>query len=287
MSSTTWHVPSALLDDYRAGRLEAAQVMSVDAHLQRCALCRAALPGNQDWLAHNWEGLVAAVTQPRLTLAERLLRRCGVPEHLARLLAGTSTLSRAWLAAVTLVLAVTVVITNATQDAAFTPASLLPFLLVAPVLPVAGIAVAYGRSVDPAYELLAATPLAGARLLLLRASAVLVAALVPAGLATPLLPGPPLLGAAWLLPALALTTACLALATRMPVPVAAGGLAVAWAAAVLLIGGLSGERLLPFFPAAQLAYAVTVALFALVVYGRRRYLDPGEPRWNPLSGFAR
>jgi hypothetical protein len=285
--NTTWHLSGDLRDRYLAGRLDPVAVMSVEVHLNHCGRCRAAFPADADWLARSWDRVFATVTAPRLTMIERGLRRAGVPEHLARLLAATPTLGRAWLAAVVAVLGVAVLFSYASHPVASEPVRLLPFLLVAPVLPVAGIALAYGPLVDPAHELLAATPVAGARLLLLRAGAVLAVSLVPAGLATPLLPGPPLVGIAWLLPALSLTVACLALATRMPVLPAAGGLATAWAAAVLLAGALSGERLLAFGPAAQLAYLGAGAVLALVVYFRRRHLDPGEPRWNPRSAFAR
>jgi len=195
--NTTWHVSEDQLDDYRSGRLDPARVMSVEAHLNACGRCRAAFPADEDWLGQQWHQLVAAVARPRLTLIERVLRRFGVPEQLARLLAATPTLSRAWLTAVAAVLGFSVVFAYASHSAVSEPARLLPFLLAAPVLPLAGIAFAYGPLVDPAYEMLAATPVAGARLLLLRAAAVLAAALIPAGLATPLLPGPPLLGAAW------------------------------------------------------------------------------------------
>lgn len=285
--STTWHVPDEQLDDYRSGRLDPARVMSVEAHLTGCGDCRSALPAAPTWLTRQWERLVPALARPRLTLIERLLRRCGMPEHLARLLAATPTLSRAWLTAVAAVLGFALLFAYASASAVSEPARLLPYLLLAPVLPLAGIAFAYGPRVDPAYEMLAATPIAGARLLLVRATAVLVAALVPAGLATPPLPGPPLLGAAWLLPALALVAGTLALATRMPVPLAAGGLAAAWLAGVVLLASLSGEQLLAFGPAAQLAYVVAGAVLALVAYLRRRRLDPGERRWNQPSAFSR
>jgi putative zinc finger protein len=285
--STTWHVPEHQLDDYRSGRLDPARVMSVEAHLNGCGRCRAVLPADETWLSRQWQQLFSTVARPRLTLIERVLRRCGLPEHLARLLAATPTLSRAWLTAVTAVLGFAVFFSYASHGTVSEPGRLLPFLLVAPVAPLAGIALAYGPRVDPAYEMLAATPVSRARLLLVRATAVLVAALVPAGLATPLLPGPPLLGAAWLLPSLALAGGSLALATRFPVPLSAGGVAVAWLAAVLLLATLSGEHLLAFRPAAQLAYVGAAALLALVAYLRRRRLDPGEPRWNRPSAFAR
>lgn len=284
--SNPWHASAQLLAEYESGRLDSTRAMSVEAHLAGCSRCRAALPGDPAWLTQSWEQVAAAVTAPRSRPTERLLRRCGTPEHLARLLAATPTLGRAWLAAVAAVLGFAVVFAYASHDAVSEPTRLLPFLLAAPVLPLLGIAIAYGPLVDPAYELLAATPIAGARLLLLRASTVLVAAVIPAGCAAPFLPGQLLLSVAWLLPALALTVGCLALATRMPVPLAAGGLAVAWVAAVLLAGGYSGERLLAFQLPAQLAYAGLAALLVFVVYMRRQYLDPEGRRWNRPSAFV-
>lgn len=282
--SSDWHVSGDVIERYLSGRIAPVGAMSVEAHLDRCMRCRAALPADDAWLAISWDRITQVVMQPRLTLLERLLQRCGLPEPLARLLAATPTLSRAWLTAVTAVLAFAVVAAHAGQES---PSALLPFLLVAPVLPLAGIAVAYGPRVDPVHELLAAAPAAGARLFLLRAGATLVAALTPAALATSLLPSSALLGVAWLLPALALTTACLALSTRIPVPAAAAGLSAVWAVAVLSAGWFSGDRLLAFHPVAQVVYAGAVIALALVVFVRRRYLDPGEPRWTSPSAFVR
>lgn len=284
--SGTWHAPAELLAEYESGRLDPARAMSVETHLAQCPRCRAALPGDPAWLARSWERLAVAVAAPRPRWTERLLRRCGVPEHLARLLAVTPALSRAWLAAVTAVLGFAVVFAYASHTAASEPARLLPFLLTAPVLPLAGVALAYGRVVDPAYEVLAATPMAGARLLLWRASAVLVAAVLPAGLAASLLPGPLWVGAAWLLPALALTVGCLALATRVPLPFAAGGLALAWVVLVLFAGAYRDEPLVAFHAAAQLGYAVLAVPLLFLVYLRRQYLDPEGRRWNQPSRFA-
>jgi hypothetical protein len=282
--SGDWHVSGDLVERYVSGRIQPAGAMSVEAHLDHCGRCRAMLPTDEAWLAASWDQIVQLVVQPRLTVLERLLRRCGLPEHLARLLAATPTLSRAWLTAVVAVLAFAVVAAHAAHQAT---SALLPFLLVAPVLPLVGIAVAYGPRIDPAYELLTAAPAAGPRLLLLRAGAVLVSALAPAALATSLLPGSVLLGAAWLLPALAQTAACLALSTRMPVQLAAGGLSAGWTVTVLSIGWFGGDRMLAFHPVAQLAYGAAAVALAVVVFVRRRHLDPGEPRWTSPSAFVR
>lgn len=269
---STWHIPGDLLDGYLAGELDPVRAMSVDAHLGGCPVCRAAVPYEREWLESSWQRLEDQAGLPRPRPAERLLRLAGMPGHVARLVTVTPTLGRAWLAAVLAVLAFGVLAARQTADA-------LPFFLVAaPVLPLAGIAAAYGPHVDPVHELLAATPLSGPRLLLLRSTAVLTVAFVLAGLASPLLPAPPGLSAAWLLPALVATSGCLALSTRLSVPVAAltaGGL---WLSGVAVAAEVGGGWRVPFQPGAQLLYGCAAALLAVLVYRRRGRLDPGEPR---------
>ncbi|MCG5217486.1 zf-HC2 domain-containing protein [Streptosporangium sp. KLBMP 9127] len=273
--SGDWHVPGELMERYAASRLEPALVMSVEAHLTRCGRCRAAVPYEEEWLAGSWERLAAELDRPRPRFAERLLRRAGVAEHQARLLAATPTLSRAWLAAVAVVGALAVV---AGRLSGAGPEIMYAFLVMAPVLPLAGIAAAYGPHVDPVHELQAATPMAGPRLLLLRAGVVLVTAVVILGALSPFLPGPGALSVAWLLPSLALTAALLALSTRMPMAAAAPVLCAGWFAAVLSGGALSQDDLLFFSPGAQAMYGCAALALTALTYTRRRRLDPGEPR---------
>ncbi|MCK2213434.1 zf-HC2 domain-containing protein [Actinomadura sp. ATCC 31491] len=258
--TSDWHIPDDLRDRYLAGTLDAARAMSVDAHLGRCADCRGAVPYEPDWLEASWRRLESEVVGPSLRPAERLLRLAGVPGHLARLLAATPAASRAWVAAVTLALAFAVL--AAREAAAYLPA----FLVLAPVLPLTGIALAYGPRVDPAHELMAATPLAGPRLLLTRATAVLAVAVVLAGLASPLLPAPPGLSAAWLLPALAAAGGCLALVGRLPGPIAALAMGGSWLAIVGLGRLAAGSWLAAFGPLPQVLYGVAALLMSYRVY---------------------
>jgi hypothetical protein len=267
---TTWHVDDDLLSGYLDGHLSVARVMSVEAHLVGCARCRATIPVDDAWLATSWERVEDLVDRPRLSFVERLLGRA-LPPHLVRLLLATPSLSRAWLVAVLLVLAFAV---GAAQLSDQDVTVLLVFLAVAPVLPLAGVALAYGPVVDPAHESVAATPMAGARLLLVRAGAVLSAATLLMGLATPFLPGPLGLSAAWLLPGLMLTVAVLAAGTRVPMPRAAIVLASLWLLATLVTRGV--DPFLIFQRPAQITYACVACLLALVVYARRSRLDPGE-----------
>src|SRR4029450_5981448 len=86
-------------------------------------------------------------------------------------------------------------------------------LAVAPLLPLAGVAAAYGPGVDPTFELALTAPMRGLRLLLIRAAAVLATTTLLAAGASVALPGFGLRAVGWLLPSLALTLASLAPAT--------------------------------------------------------------------------
>ena len=74
-------------------------------------------------------------------------------------------------------------------------------------MPVAAVAFAYGQDVDPMWDTTLAAPYSPLRLLLLRAVSVVVVALPLALAAAPLLPGPPWVAVAWLLPGLACAAA--------------------------------------------------------------------------------
>jgi hypothetical protein len=166
--------------------------------------------------------VVDRVDAPRRGVLERLLVRLGVGEATARLVAVTPTLRGPWLLAVASVLALAA--WAAQVDARF----LLMFLVVAPLGPLVGVAVAFAGGLDPTREIGLAAPYSGLRLLLIRTAAVL-AVTVPivtvAGLA---LPGSHWLAVAWLLPTAALTCVALALTARMTAVVAVGFVGTAW-----------------------------------------------------------
>ncbi|WP_433258086.1 zf-HC2 domain-containing protein [Streptosporangium sp. CA-135522] len=273
------HLPEELIERYVSGRLEPVQVMSAESHLARCERCRAVVPYEREWLAVSWAGIEDLVDRPRPRPAARLLRRCGVPEHVATFLGATPALARGWLVAVTAVTAFAVAAAHlVSRDPQTAFNGLVPFLVVAPVLPLAGIALAYGPLVDPVHEMQAATPMGGVRALLLRAVAVLVTGIVLTGMATPLLPGPlGLAAASWLLPALALTLATLALSTWVQPLVSATALTVAWFGAVLISAKLTGDELAPFSPAAQALYGAAALALIPLIYLRRARFDSGEP----------
>ncbi|GAB1818532.1 zf-HC2 domain-containing protein [Herbidospora sp. RD11066] len=249
-----WHVPDDLRAAYLSGDLPEPTAMSVEAHVESCPACQVAFPADEPWLEASWAAIADIVDRPRPRPLTRFLTALGVREHVAVLLSATPGLTRSWLLAVAAALGFAVFAAH-TADR-----SMIVFLAVAPVLPLLGIAAAYGARVDPLYELTGAAPIRRTRVLLLRALTVLVAAVVITGAATPALPG---FTAAWLLPALALAGAALALGTWIAPHRASALLAAGWLVAVL------SAREAVFGPPAQAVYAL--ALLPFIYLGARRW----------------
>ncbi|MFI8947980.1 zf-HC2 domain-containing protein [Streptomyces sp. NPDC053750] len=270
----TWHVDEDDLRAYARGVLTAPALWSADAHLTACAHCRGVLTEVSDVAAldRGWERLDAELDAPRPGLLEGLLVRCGVADGTARLLAATPVLRRSWLGAVVAVLLTTFGVALA-AGAAGTPT---PFLALAPLLPLAGVALAYGPVLDPTYEMAVVSPMHGFRLLMIRTIAVLAVALGVNGLATLALPEYGLRALAWLLPGLALTATGLALTPRLG-PVAAPSVAAgAWVAVLLAAdAGRAAEDsvLAPFTAAGQGVSAVVALLGAGLLFLFRDRFD--------------
>jgi hypothetical protein len=262
-----WHADGALLAAYHDQRLDAAARWSVEAHLTSCADCRVQARALVDpaRLRRLRAALIDTVDAPHAGVVERLLVRLGVAEHTARLLAATPALRGSWLLAVAAALGFAVLAgwTNPGQDAN------LAFLCVAPLLPLAGIAVAYGPGVDPTYEIGLAAPLPSFRLLLLRAAAVLGTATLLAAAASLALPelGPGAAG--WLLPSLGLTASGLALATTVAPLRAIGITAGTWILAVVVTVMPAAPSSVLFARAGQVAFAALALLAAAVLLVRR------------------
>ncbi|GAB2910314.1 zf-HC2 domain-containing protein [Streptomyces sundarbansensis] len=159
----------------------------------------------------------------------------------------------------------------------------LLLLVTAPVLPLAGVALSYGRHADPLYEVVTATPSGGLRLLLVRAAAVLgvsVPSLTLAGAVLPPAAGGPG-AAAWLLPGLALTLAALVLGSFVGSRRGAAAAGGAWALFVVApaADGPAGAALMagaaPYFsgPAVQSGWAAGALVCGLLLAARRRSFD--------------
>jgi hypothetical protein len=270
----TKHVEPELLAAYAGGDVDGAHAYSIEAHVVDCADCQAAIgrlvaPAR---LQRVWADIEDRLDAPPVGPVEAVLGRLGVPDHLARLLAATPSLSVSWLSAVALALGFAV--TGAHQG----ERGLLLFLCVAALLPLAGVAAAFGRGLDPTFEVAVAAPFSSVRLLLLRAAAVLLSTVALAGLAALALPGVGWTAAAWLLPSLGLTLVSLALATYVA-PLSAFAIVVTgWLAIVGISAVDSGDRLAAFDGRAQIAFVFLAAGAAIVLALRQDHLDVGSAR---------
>ncbi|WP_320785044.1 zf-HC2 domain-containing protein [Streptomyces sp. CRN 30] len=268
-----WHLSKEQLRDYAAGVLVAPAVWSADAHTAACARCRGVLAEIADRAALDagWERLDAELDAPRAGVWERLLVRVGVADHTARLLAATPVLRRSWVGAVAVVLVMSVV--AGLRSAGESPTL---FLALAPLLPLAGVALSYGPALDPAYEMAVVAPMHGFRLLMIRTVAVLGVGIGLNGLATLALPGYGLRALAWLLPALALTAGGLALTPRLG-PVAAPSVVGGGWIAVLVVAEAARESaagpLAPFTAAGQGVCGGVAVAAGLLLWGARDRFD--------------
>ncbi|MEU4652353.1 zf-HC2 domain-containing protein [Streptomyces sp. NPDC023723] len=270
-----WHVGAQELRAYAGGGLVAPAVWSVDAHLAGCAVCRAALAGvvDPERVEAGWERLDAELDAPRAGWFEGLLVRAGVPDHTARLLAATPGLRGSWLGAVAGVLVMCVAVVTAAGSPGGSPTL---FLALAPLLPLLGVALSYGPALDPTYEIAVVAPLHGFRLLMIRTVAVLGVGVALNGLATLALPGYGLSALAWLLPALALTGAGLALTPRLGPVVAPSVVGGGWVALLLVAKAVresGGAPLAPFTAAGQGVCAVVAVAGAGVLFLLRDRFD--------------
>jgi hypothetical protein len=157
------------------------------------------------------------------------------------------------------------------------------FLVIAPLIPLAGVAAAFGGMPEPAGEAAIATPLHGAGLMLRRVVAVVGTSLVPLVLGTLALPGLELRQAAWALPALALSVGAIALSTWLDPVRAAAGLFFAWMIVICAVdvtassrGALAQAEL--FGPTGQLVIAAAAAAAGAVALIRRSQLATLETR---------
>jgi hypothetical protein len=220
------HASKRIIEGYVRGGadLSADEVWAVEAHLELCRVCRdrlsaavgAGAPDVARLVDTVWSGL-----EPRLAVTATMPRRRRWSARLSRWMTPTMV---PWLA-------VGVTLLTLLLDLAYTGSGQVSLvLLLAPVLPVLGVAASWSRGLDPAYELTASVPRSGLHLVLRRTVSVLgvvVPALLVGGWATGVMV------AQWLLPCLAFTSTTLALGGVVGVTRAAFVLAAVWAGVVV------------------------------------------------------
>lgn len=284
-----WHAAPVLLAAYAGGRTGPLDSWSLEMHLVSCAMCRAelalVLDANDRVTLDQARSLVLAgvptALRPAVHTARRWPPACaaastGLTAH-ARLVLQPAALASVVLA----VLCAVGLDVLARVDGQPGRGGLL--WLLAPALPLAGVALCSVRDADPWREAVLATPSAGLRLTLWRTAAVLVVA-VPGSVGVGLTMGGPR-PVLWLLPCLALTVLTLALGTAIALERSAALLGASWCALVLTpalvdssSGSLEAVRSLAVsptsFPAlgageAQAVWGAVLVAAALVLVHRR------------------
>ena len=233
----TWHATDDLLHGYVAGTADSVSGASVEQHVLHCADCRTRLnvlvPAPP--LEAVWTRVRDRVEAAPVSPAERVLGRLGLGADDAMLLWQAPAFRAPWLAATTVALGF------ATLAALLsTGRGLLLLLLLSPLVPVAGVALAYGPDSDEAYEVALSTPYPALRLVLLRTLAVLLTTLPLILLAGVLVPGPAVNALAWLVPSLMTTLLTLACTTWLDVSRAAMTVGIGW---WVVVGGTAGRDL--------------------------------------------
>ena len=224
--------PLELLPVIAEGRLVQPEVRE---HVGECSRCTAALTSLSSLdLDYVWKGVAAAIDAPSPSLLERFLSLIGIDPALARFTAAAPSLSVSWLLGSAAVLAIAVLVSIAA------PVRVAPLLVVAPLVGAAAVAFAFGPVADPAYEIVATTPISAILAVLLRLSVVLVvnAAVVGVAVAVELTSGRAHPFAshafAWLLPMASVSLIAAVVGTRtQPVIGAATGMGV-WLGLVMV-----------------------------------------------------
>ena len=264
-----WHADRSLLERYAGGEADPGLAFSVEAHVVRCEICRRVagdvVPAAR--LERMWLGVLDGVDEPARGSVERALVRVGIREHVARLLAATPSLRVSWLLSVATALAFGVAAAQQGRR------GLAFFLVIAPLLPLAGVGVAFGPGVDPTYEIGLAAPMRSLRLLLIRAAAVLTTTTALAAVAGVFLPSVGWRSAAWLLPSLALTITSLALSTVVSPMRGAVGLAVVWVATTVGAALASSDVLAAFRAGPQVVFAIVALASGAMLVLRRDMIE--------------
>ncbi len=200
----------------------------------------------------------------------RVLRRLGVPDLTVPLVAATPALRRSWFIAIAI--AVLFAVSVAANDGQSGVDRIAFFLTMAPLVPLLGVALAFGRGVDPTHDIVVAAPRDTFRVFLIRAVTVLVASAIVLLLSSLLLPVGGWYRFAWLLPALALTMATMAISAGRDARIVAAGVAAAWVVVVVIVNGAASSADM-FGVATQISSIGVAVVGAWMLVRRRRAVE--------------
>ncbi len=218
-------------------------------------------------IERNWNAITAELDVPPASWVERFLGAIGLPAHITRVALATPSLRRLWLLATALV----VVIGLASADSAAARDSIFTFLMIAPLLPVLGVALAYGTEADPAHEIGLATPMRGLRLVLTRTVVVLVCSVLALAIVA-LLSGNAM-ALAWVLPGLALTLMTLAGSTALSPKRSASMVSGLWVVGLLALNAAAADPVSKFVRPGQALSMVAAIVAGVALYQRRQRFD--------------
>ena len=256
---------SELLARYAAGDdLPPETLWVVEAHLEACAACRAALEPT------SVTDAVYAAIAPRLGPGHGAL--WGWRHRLRRAFTRWAAPSAMpWLIVAALVPLVAMALDLIARGMNHTPSLVL---LVAPVAPVFAVGASWNRFTDKAYRLVAVTARAGLALVLRRTLVALIAALPPVAVAGAVVGTSPV---RWLLPGLAFTAAALALGAAVGVGRASTMLISLWTLGVVAPALSHAWPPVVLAPAGMPVWLAALALCAgVVAWQRDRYRNPTE-----------
>jgi hypothetical protein len=260
--NTSKHIPLSLLDRYAGGdaAIAADMLWPIEAHLESCASCREHLGQAVATASTEVASLLARV---RATVETELAGSAQAPTRRYRR-AGRWAPPGLWPRLVTTLLVLGAALGLDLAGSTRVLPSLV--LLVAPVAPLLGVAAVWSARLDPAHEVVVASPRAGLFLVLRRTLAVLVV-VIPAMAAAGWLAGASL--AAWLLPCLAFTAGALALGGLIGLRRAAVGLGLAWTAGVITPSVLAGRTPILLQSPSLPYWAGLIAIVAIALVLRR------------------
>lgn len=258
---SAWHVDVEAARAYADGQLDDPSAWSLEAHVEQCSACARVVSSAAD---------PVALAQLRDQIDQRLRPRA---RGFVRLTV-TPALSTGWLAAVAGV--VLGVLALDLLDATAVPS----LLLVAPLVPLLGLALGCSAAVDRGAELMVSTPMSALQVLLWRAGAVLVVS-VPPLLLVSLVTGTASLR--WLAPSAALVALALALATRLRVEAATGFAAALWAVVTLGPAAVAVPSPPGLRTGATAGWLVLAAVSLVLLAIRQDRLD----HWHNRTGAGR
>lgn len=251
-TAMTTHPSPAVIARYadRQTDLDEVTAWSVEVHLEDCPGCRALVAGSTTDDTRAMLALVAAGVDRAIAAGPAPAARRRWSGVRNRWLVGHLV---PWLTMTVAVVGCAVLLQ------ALTPGMPSLVALLAPVAPLPGVAIAWSRRHDPAWELIAGTPAAGLAMLLRRTAAVL-AVVVPALALASTRTGVSL--ALALLPCLAFTAGTIALGAFVGVRRAAAGLGSAWALAVVVPAVVTAELPVVLQPGSSLGWALLTLTLA-------------------------